>query len=75
MNISKGLFLPLAGHMPNTSGASTGGNAVVNGNRDGNYWCTEKYYRFLFGTNGHIVSDAGSGTFGCSVRCVKGTKQ
>ncbi|EIZ01944.1 hypothetical protein HMPREF1080_00012, partial [Bacteroides fragilis CL05T12C13] len=71
MNSSKGLFLPLAGH---TQGANTG-SGVINGNRDGNYWCTEKYYRFLFGTNGHIVSDAGSGTFGCSVRCVKGTKQ
>ena len=75
MNSSKGLFLPLAGHTPSASGASTGGNAVVNGNRDGNYWCTEKYYRFLFGTNGHTVSDAASGAFGCSVRCVKGTKQ
>ncbi|WP_431423347.1 hypothetical protein [Bacteroides hominis] len=71
MNSSKGLFLPLAGH---TQGANTG-SGVINGNLDGNYWCTEKYYRFLFGTNGHIVSDAGSGTFGCSVRCVKGTKQ
>ncbi|MFK1867439.1 hypothetical protein ACIXTH_14410, partial [Bacteroides fragilis] len=75
MNSSKGLFLPLAGHTPSASGASTGGNTVVNGNRDGNYWCTEKYYRFLFGTNGHTVSDAASGAFGCSVRCVKGTKQ
>ena len=46
MNSSKGIFLPLAGHTPSASGASTGGNAVVNGNRDGNYWCTEKYYRF-----------------------------
>ena len=48
MNSSKGLFLPLAGHTPSASGASTGGNAVVNGNRDGNYWCTEKYYRFVW---------------------------
>ena len=71
MNSSKGLFLPLAGH---TQGANTG-SGVINGNLDGNYWCTEKYYRFLFGTNGHIVSDAGSCAFGCSVRCVKGTKQ
>ena len=74
MNSSKGLFLPLAGHTPSASGASTG-NGVVNSNLDGNYWCTEKYYRFLFGTNGHTVSDAASGAFGCSVRCVKGTKQ
>ena len=74
MNSSKGIFLPLAGHTPNTYGASTG-NGVVNSNLDGNYWCTEKYYRFLFGTNGHTVSDADSGAFGCSVRCVKGTKQ
>ena len=53
MNSSKGLFLPLAGH---TQGANTG-SGVINGNLDGNYWCTEKYYRFLFGTNGHIVSE------------------
>ena len=44
MNSSKGLFLPLAGH---TQGANTG-SGVINGNLDGNYWCTEKYYRFLF---------------------------
>ena len=74
MNSSKGIFLPLAGVIPEKYGSSTG-NGVANANVDGNYWCTEKYYRFLLGLNGHIVSDAGSGAFGCSVRCVKGTKQ